>query len=124
MNSSNAPSRGNEILAVLWTLTTLSGVVLVLRIYCKMIRHRGMWWDDYVLVVAWVGSSLSVCPLQTSLYQYRQTDPPLRSFGPHHCPGHTGLRETILRYRSGERPRACAPRSVRGFSVYIGCTLE
>ncbi|KAI0388038.1 hypothetical protein F5Y04DRAFT_274892 [Hypomontagnella monticulosa] len=39
--------------AVNWTLTVLAGIFLGLRVYCKFSRHRGLWWDDNVLIFAW-----------------------------------------------------------------------
>jgi hypothetical protein len=38
----------------IWLLTGLAGGFLALRIYCKFLRHRGLWWDDHVLVASWV----------------------------------------------------------------------
>ncbi len=40
--------------AVVWVLTGLSGAFLALRIYCKFSRRKGLWWDDYLLIAAWV----------------------------------------------------------------------
>lgn len=42
----------------IWVLTSVSGVFLALRIYCKFLRKRGLWWDDHVLVASWVGIDL------------------------------------------------------------------
>ena len=38
----------------IWMLTTLATGFLALRIYCKHLRHRGLWWDDYFLIASWV----------------------------------------------------------------------
>ncbi len=38
----------------IWLLSGLSLGFLALRIYCKSLRGRGLWYDDYVLIVAWV----------------------------------------------------------------------
>ena len=40
--------------AVAWALTAAATVFLALRVYCKQCRHRGLWWDDYILLVSWV----------------------------------------------------------------------
>ncbi|KAK3385617.1 hypothetical protein B0H63DRAFT_501452 [Podospora didyma] len=37
-----------------WLLVSISGLFLALRIYCKYLKHRGLWWDDYVLVGSWL----------------------------------------------------------------------
>ncbi|KAI1660847.1 hypothetical protein F4813DRAFT_386257 [Daldinia decipiens] len=36
-----------------WTLTALAGIFLGLRVYCKLSRKRGLWWDDHILILAW-----------------------------------------------------------------------
>ncbi len=38
----------------IWVLVGFSASFLVLRLYCKFLRHRGFWWDDYILIGAWV----------------------------------------------------------------------
>ncbi|RKL08250.1 hypothetical protein BFJ68_g9597 [Fusarium oxysporum] len=45
---------GATIIAVCVSLTLLAGLFLGLRLYCKIIRHRGFWWDDYILIAAWI----------------------------------------------------------------------
>lgn len=45
---------------VVWVLISLSGLIMGLRLWCKWLRHRGLWWDDYVLISAWV-CHLSFC---------------------------------------------------------------
>lgn len=47
-------NQGPQINLVIWALTGISFGFLALRIYCKALRGRGYWWDDYVLVLAWV----------------------------------------------------------------------
>ena len=37
-----------------WVLTGVATAFLALRIYCKQWRHRGLWWDDYILLASWV----------------------------------------------------------------------
>lgn len=49
---------GPKLNAVIWLLTGISAVFLGLRVYCKFLRHKGLWWDDYLLIMAWVSSSL------------------------------------------------------------------
>lgn len=45
---------GGTIIAISACLTFLSGIFLGLRLYCKLVRRRGFWWDDHVLIAAWV----------------------------------------------------------------------
>ncbi|KAH8711984.1 hypothetical protein GQ44DRAFT_714051 [Phaeosphaeriaceae sp. PMI808] len=42
------------ILAICWIVTILSAIFLGLRVYAKLSRHVGLWWDDYILIVSWV----------------------------------------------------------------------
>jgi hypothetical protein len=46
--------QGPHLLISIWTLISLATIFLCLRMYCKWFRHRGLWWDDYVLIAAWV----------------------------------------------------------------------
>ncbi|KAL1837602.1 hypothetical protein VTJ49DRAFT_3620 [Mycothermus thermophilus] len=45
---------GPMLNAVVWTLTNISGIFLALRIYCRLSRRRGLWWDDGFLIAAWI----------------------------------------------------------------------
>ncbi|KAK7932065.1 hypothetical protein PG985_002777 [Apiospora marii] len=45
--------RGPLIDGVSWGLAAFSGTVLGLRVYAKLSRHRGLWWDDYIALVSW-----------------------------------------------------------------------
>lgn len=48
---------GPQVNFTIWLLTALSAAFLALRVYCKFLRHRGLWWDDHVLIAAWVSTS-------------------------------------------------------------------
>ncbi|KAK4149363.1 hypothetical protein C8A00DRAFT_47010 [Chaetomidium leptoderma] len=52
--------RGAIILAATWTLTSLSGLFLAVRIFCKLRTKRRLWWDDHVLVVSWLMLLVSI----------------------------------------------------------------
>ncbi|KAL1838031.1 hypothetical protein VTJ49DRAFT_3125 [Mycothermus thermophilus] len=45
---------GPQVNFTMWLLTALSSAFLALRIYCKFLRHRGLWWDDHLLIAAWL----------------------------------------------------------------------
>jgi hypothetical protein len=45
---------GRQTNVAVWFLVASSAVFLGLRIYCKYIKNRGLWWDDYVLIASWV----------------------------------------------------------------------
>lgn len=52
----------------IWMLTGLAAGFLGLRLYCKRLRHRGLWWDDYLLIASWV-----CLVAQTSLITFNTT---------------------------------------------------
>jgi len=51
---------GPYLLRVIWVLGALSTALLGLRLYSKLWRRRPLWWDDWVLVAAWVSFSFFV----------------------------------------------------------------
>ncbi|KAI5865176.1 hypothetical protein GGS23DRAFT_412999 [Durotheca rogersii] len=53
--------------AVNWTLTALAGIILTLRVYCKFSRHRGLWWDDHILIFAWLCLVIAVSFITASI---------------------------------------------------------
>lgn len=57
-DTSNLPhdDLGPQLNFTIWLLTALSLGFLGLRLYCKFLRGRGLWWDDHVLIAAWVSS--------------------------------------------------------------------
>ncbi|OHE98243.1 hypothetical protein CORC01_06440 [Colletotrichum orchidophilum] len=52
--------RGTKLLAVTWTLCVASATLLSLRIYCKLWRGRGLWWDDHLLIISMVSLVISI----------------------------------------------------------------
>ncbi|KAH9907833.1 hypothetical protein F4778DRAFT_797913 [Xylariomycetidae sp. FL2044] len=53
-SSQAADDRGPSMNAAVWTLTPLALILLVLRLYCKFLSRRGLWWDDHVLIASWI----------------------------------------------------------------------
>ncbi|KAI1755143.1 hypothetical protein F4782DRAFT_435552 [Xylaria castorea] len=53
--------------AVNWTLTALAAVFLGLRVYCKLYRGRGLWWDDYILISAFISNLIAVAFISASI---------------------------------------------------------
>src|SRR5688500_10473748 len=47
-------SLGPKLNAVIWTLTGVSAIFLALRLYCRAVIAKVLWWDDWLLVAAWV----------------------------------------------------------------------
>lgn len=54
--SNNFNSYQRSALGAIWGTTVASGIFLGLRVYCKTARQRGLWWDDYILILSWVGT--------------------------------------------------------------------
>ena len=48
------PDNGPLIVGVTWFVTLFCGAFLGLRIYAKLSRRQGLWWDDYILILSWV----------------------------------------------------------------------
>ncbi|GAW12217.1 hypothetical protein ANO14919_015780 [Xylariales sp. No.14919] len=53
--------------AVNWTLTALAAVFLALRVYCKLSRSRGLWWDDYILIASFASLIIAVSFISSSI---------------------------------------------------------
>ena len=62
--------QGKAILSSIWPLTGISLVFLLLRIYCKFKGRRGLWWDDHVMILAWVR-----CPALFAHETFKLTSP-------------------------------------------------
>ncbi|KAL7624538.1 hypothetical protein AAE478_006105 [Parahypoxylon ruwenzoriense] len=52
--NTHPPSAGHRTNAVAWVLIGLATAFLGLRVFCRFKRHRGLWWDDWVLIVSWL----------------------------------------------------------------------
>lgn len=48
---------------VCWLSVGVSLLFLVLRLYCKYLTRRWIWWDDYILILAWVSRPPTTVPL-------------------------------------------------------------
>lgn len=45
---------GMRLVVSIWVMNFLALAFLLARVYCKFLRHRGLWWDDGVLIAAYV----------------------------------------------------------------------
>lgn len=68
-----------EVNAGIWSLCAGTTALLGLRIWCKIHRRHGLWWDDYILIASWVSSTSPALPapplpLQLNLRADRATD--------------------------------------------------
>ena len=51
---------GPRVLISIWLLTGMATVFLAVRIWCKFLTRRLLWWDDYILILSWVSELLLV----------------------------------------------------------------
>jgi len=45
---------GPQLNIIVWLLISVSALFLFTRLYLKACQNRGLWWDDYVLLAAWL----------------------------------------------------------------------
>ena len=53
----------HEMNAGLWSLFTGATIFLIARLWVKINRRHGLWYDDQVLIVSWVSDMLEPCKL-------------------------------------------------------------
>lgn len=51
-----------------FVMTILAGTVVGLRIYNKFRRRLRLWWDDYIVIVAWVWRLHRCCIIHREQY--------------------------------------------------------
>lgn len=51
---------GSYINAIGWLLLSLAGIVVGARIWAKISARKGLWWDDYIVIAAWVSITMSL----------------------------------------------------------------
>jgi hypothetical protein len=61
-------NQGPRLVVVIWLLLALATFFLGMRIYCKLSRHSGLWWDDHILIGSWV-----CITVETALLTYATT---------------------------------------------------
>lgn len=54
-----------ELYAGLWSLFAAATVFLALRVWVKINRRHGLWYDDYLLILSWVGTLGCINRLET-----------------------------------------------------------
>ncbi|KAI0438217.1 hypothetical protein F4803DRAFT_535784 [Xylaria telfairii] len=58
---------GPSVEACIWSLAILAGAWLALRLYLKLRKHRGLWWDDHFLTIVSVVLSNTSTSIAISL---------------------------------------------------------
>lgn len=46
--------RGTSMVVTVWVLFGFAGIFLGLRVYCRCRDGGRLWWDDWVMIVAFV----------------------------------------------------------------------
>jgi hypothetical protein len=45
---------GPRLNALMWLMVSVAALFLFTRLYLKKCQMRGLWWDDYILLAAWI----------------------------------------------------------------------
>lgn len=48
---------GPQLNIIVWLIISISALFLFTRLYLKACQNRGLWWDDYLLLAAWLTQS-------------------------------------------------------------------
>lgn len=106
---------GTVLNAANWSLTALAALFLSLRVYCKISRSRGLWWDDYILIAAFVSrrTYLSVARASRLILSCYETGHSARRCGLHHEQHHARVCQPRRSPRSSScktiaNPRRCS----------------
>lgn len=51
--SSPFGASGPEVLGLVWTMTFVAASFLAVRLWVKHRSHKGLWWDDHLLLASW-----------------------------------------------------------------------
>lgn len=57
-----------RVYAIIWSLWALTTVFIALRLYCRSVRLKKLWWDDWLLIAAYLFLTLGVI-LQTVVFK-------------------------------------------------------
>jgi hypothetical protein len=52
---------GPRLNVALWLMVSVAALFLFTRLYLKKCQNRGLWWDDYALLGAWVCQTTQAC---------------------------------------------------------------
>ncbi|GAP91807.1 putative integral membrane protein [Rosellinia necatrix] len=65
----DAPITSSEIIGIVALYITISTIFTVARLYVRFFIHQQLWWDDWTMFFAWLGT-VSLCTLQLIMIQY------------------------------------------------------
>lgn len=52
---------GSQLNAAMWLMVSVAALFLFTRLYLKKCQNRGLWWDDYALLGAWICQTTQAC---------------------------------------------------------------
>ncbi|KAJ2896718.1 uncharacterized protein MKZ38_005288 [Zalerion maritima] len=53
LGDTSGENNAAKLLVVMWLSIVLSGVFMGARLVGKMMKKKGLWWDDYILIISW-----------------------------------------------------------------------
>lgn len=59
---------GTRLIASIWVMNVLALGFLTARVYCKFLRHRGLWWDDGILIASYVSANVGAISRRSRAY--------------------------------------------------------
>ncbi len=45
-----------QLLASIWALAGIATAFLCLRLFCRILKRKALWWDDAILIASWVSA--------------------------------------------------------------------
>ncbi|KAI8627627.1 hypothetical protein F5Y19DRAFT_160342 [Xylariaceae sp. FL1651] len=65
----DAPITSAELIGVMTLYITVCTVFTFARLWTRLVIHQQLWWDDWAMLCAWIGT-ISLCVLQLVMLQY------------------------------------------------------
>lgn len=87
----------------LWCLQVGATAFLAARLWTKLTRRHGVWWDDYILMTTWVRKDYLM--LASELHADFRTGGPYNQRHHHHCTIRHRLRDPVLGYSNAHTHR-------------------
>lgn len=90
---------GPQFNVAIWVLTGAAALFLALRLYCKFIRRKKLWWDDWVLLASFVRLPPVLYP---DVWQFRTRPHPYSLLGFPRRPDFAAIRMRPSRLRHAQ----------------------
>lgn len=96
--------RGTSMIFIIWLLFAISGVFLGLRVYCRCRGGGRLWWDDWVMIFAFVCYSFCFVIHEPGFPLLADICTSPASFGRRSCYWHGPDRSRCRQAHLGDRP--------------------